>query len=604
MQKIPLSNSPNHTFLVTVSVNGRNAVFEFFLSYNEVGEYWTLRIKDSTTGTVILDSVPLLTDEYPDANFLSQYAYLRIGNAYIVRAAPADTDFPDNTNLGTLFLLVWGDNTEYYEASSVAEAVTIIESLSDTGTPYGIVQLEGERGPRGLTGPYNEIDVADAQAAQAAAEAARDESETWTLLAEQWATNPEDDPVELSPNLFSAFHWAVKAAADAVQTAADRVQTGLDVVQTAADRVQTGLDAVDTAADAVATAADRVQTGLDAVATAADRVQTGLDAVAAAADAVQTAADRVQTGLDVTAAEAAQGLAEDAQVGAEAAEINAAASEAWAEAWAENPEDDPVVDSPAQYSAYHWSKKAQEAAEAIIDALVYKGAIDCSGNPNYPAADAGWTYKVSVAGKIGGASGIIVQVGDTPICFVDSSAEGDQAAVGANWNVLQANIVSLEDLIVATAESDFIVSGPNPFTWAIKTLANTKSLLHAAPGPIGGTTPDAGTFTTLTGTKNIWVAATELTIAAGAITSSQSLHTVDTAADDATDDLDTINGGTDGQLLAIRAAHVDRTVVIKHEIGNISTGGTDITLDDLSKYVLFVYDNALSKWVVIGGAGG
>jgi hypothetical protein len=44
------------------------------------------------------------------------------------------------------------------------------------------------------------------------------------------------------------------------------------------------------AADAIATAADRVQTGLDVVATAADRVQTGLDAAAAAASEATTTA--------------------------------------------------------------------------------------------------------------------------------------------------------------------------------------------------------------------------------------------------------------------------------------------------------------------------
>jgi len=75
-----------------------------------------------------------------------------------------------------------------------------------------------------------------------------------------------------------------------VQTGLDAVDTAADAVATAADRVQTGLDAVDTAADAVATAADRVQTGLDAVATAADRVQTGLDRTAAADSAAAAAA--------------------------------------------------------------------------------------------------------------------------------------------------------------------------------------------------------------------------------------------------------------------------------------------------------------------------
>jgi len=91
---------------------------------------------------------------------------------------------------------------------------------------------------------------------------------------------------------------------------------------------------------------------------------------------------------------------------------------------------------------------SQKAVKTYIDniisaanALVYKGTIDCSGNPNYPAADAGWDYVVSVSGKIGGASGISVDVGDMLLCKVDSSASGDQATVGTNWNIIEKNIV-------------------------------------------------------------------------------------------------------------------------------------------------------------------
>lgn len=74
------------------------------------------------------------------------------------------------------------------------------------------------------------------------------------------------------------------------------------------------------------------------------------------------------------------------------------------------------------------------------DAMTYKGVIDASTNPNYPAANAGDTYKISVAGKIGGASGPNVEVGDMVICLVDSTATGDHATVGANWNIIQVNI--------------------------------------------------------------------------------------------------------------------------------------------------------------------
>jgi hypothetical protein len=91
---------------------------------------------------------------------------------------------------------------------------------------------------------------------------------------------------------------------------------------------------------------------------------------------------------------------------------------------------------------------------ATNDAMVFKGAIDCSTNPNYPAADRGWTYKVSVAGKIGGASGTTVEVNDTLICTTDSTSAGTQAAVGSNWVILQTNIT----------DATILVTGPTSAT--------------------------------------------------------------------------------------------------------------------------------------------
>lgn len=77
---------------------------------------------------------------------------------------------------------------------------------------------------------------------------------------------------------------------------------------------------------------------------------------------------------------------------------------------------------------------------AATDAMTYKGAIDASSNPNYPAADAGDTYRISVSGKIGGASGPNVEAGDLILSHVDSSSAGTHAAVGANWDIIQINI--------------------------------------------------------------------------------------------------------------------------------------------------------------------
>ena len=105
---------------------------------------------------------------------------------------------------------------------------------------------------------------------------------------------------------------------------------------------------------------------------------------------------------------------------------------------------------------------SQNAVKAYADALigaangmVFKGVINASTNPNYPAADAGDLYRISVAGKIGGASGINVEVGDLILCTVDATGAGTQASVGANWNITQANIDGAVVGPASSVASDF-----------------------------------------------------------------------------------------------------------------------------------------------------
>lgn len=92
---------------------------------------------------------------------------------------------------------------------------------------------------------------------------------------------------------------------------------------------------------------------------------------------------------------------------------------------------------------YPTNRLVKSYADGLINsanALVYKGVIDCALNPNYPASDCGHLYVVSVAGKIGGVSGVDVEVGDMCICNTDSTASGDQATVGTKWNILEKNV--------------------------------------------------------------------------------------------------------------------------------------------------------------------
>lgn len=90
----------------------------------------------------------------------------------------------------------------------------------------------------------------------------------------------------------------------------------------------------------------------------------------------------------------------------------------------------PTLDSDAATKAY---------VDGILDSLngfQNKGGIDCSSNPNYPAASNGHVYIVTVGGKIGGGSGDSVAAGDLLLCKVDASASGTTAAVGANWDLI------------------------------------------------------------------------------------------------------------------------------------------------------------------------
>lgn len=122
---------------------------------------------------------------------------------------------------------------------------------------------------------------------------------------------------------------------------------------------------------------------------------------------------------------------------------------------------------------------------AALDVMLYKGVIDCSVNPNYPAADAGNTYRVSIAGKIGGGSGPNVEVGDILICITDGTSAGTHASVGANWDIVQVNI-------------DGAVVGP---------ASATSGNLASYNGTSGKTIQDSGiassAVVTLTGSQSL-----------------------------------------------------------------------------------------------------
>lgn len=78
------------------------------------------------------------------------------------------------------------------------------------------------------------------------------------------------------------------------------------------------------------------------------------------------------------------------------------------------------------------------------------------------------------------------------------------------------------------------------------------------------------------------------TIASGVLTVTTSRHKVDTQGATATDDLDTISSGTDGQLLILTAVSAARVVTAKDGTGNLKLAGGDFVFTNITDTLMLV----------------
>ena len=143
LQVIPLTNAPNQTLNVNLTVDGAALSLTLILRYSAMCGYWLMSIY-TVTGVLLVDSIPLITGAWPAANLLEQQRYLGIGSWYIVNAsnttpqvvsqgygsvgygegpyggggygggalnsvAVEQTDYPDNNDLGSAYQLWVGD---------------------------------------------------------------------------------------------------------------------------------------------------------------------------------------------------------------------------------------------------------------------------------------------------------------------------------------------------------------------------------------------------------------------------------------------------------------------------------------------------------------
>lgn len=107
-QIIPLTTSPNQSLNVALNVDGNVLRLRLTIYFSEMAQYWTMDISDAA-GNALVSSVPLITGDWPAANVLAQYGYLKIGSAFVINVGQVSDDYPNADELGNAFVLLWDD---------------------------------------------------------------------------------------------------------------------------------------------------------------------------------------------------------------------------------------------------------------------------------------------------------------------------------------------------------------------------------------------------------------------------------------------------------------------------------------------------------------
>jgi len=92
------------------------------------------------------------------------------------------------------------------------------------------------------------------------------------------------------------------------------------------------------------------------------------------------------------------------------------------------------------------SATKQYVDDALTTGLTFRGTIDCSVNPDYPAGVVGDAYIAQPGGLIGGGSGAPIEQGDWIICNT-ANAGGDEATVGSDWDIISNQVGDATELI-------------------------------------------------------------------------------------------------------------------------------------------------------------
>lgn len=108
---IPINLDINQNFNCNLPLkNNGNQNFNFDLTWNPIGEYWQLTIKDLTNNKSIINSKPLYIIKSPYGNLLEEVSYKEVGSLYLINLK-GNYERPTYYNLSSDFLLAWSDGS-------------------------------------------------------------------------------------------------------------------------------------------------------------------------------------------------------------------------------------------------------------------------------------------------------------------------------------------------------------------------------------------------------------------------------------------------------------------------------------------------------------
>lgn len=174
--------------------------------------------------------------------------------------------------------------------------------------------------------------------------------------------------------------------------------------------------------------------------------------------------------------------------------------------------------------------------------------------------------------------------------FKDYDADGGRIKVYASLD--EGNLIQASNLILSEQDDEW-VGDAGGSVGLLSYQANVRFINFVAGSPAHAETADVARALDgpLLGAL-ILPEGPELTIDTGEITVGNfSRYAVDTEGDAASDDVDTINGGVDGQVCRFKAADSARTVVWKDGTGNLSLNG-DFSEDDAADRIVLEKDGA------------